>query len=182
MDCKIVAVGKRRDGGTRYWCLSHHANATAKYGVAAEKCVAADDLPIAPDETLNLDFKNYAGGVALWGSVPAVYDTTAQPMDRGIHVHAQLEPEGKKEIDRTYRKLRIPVAKDLLSDGWAAVDEIDAINYMVSSVFGFETIPVNCTYCGFAHLDRDWFSVHAHKRHQCHGCGKQFSDACRGVG
>lgn len=182
MSCKIVAVGKRRDGGTRYWCLSHHANATAKYGVAAAKCVAADDLPIAPEETLDLDFEKYPGGVALWGSVPAVYDTTAQPMDRGIHVHARLEPEGMKEIDRTYRKLRIPVAKDLLSDGWAEVDEIDAINYMVSSVFGFETIAVNCTYCGFAHLDRDWFSVHAHKRHQCHGCGKQFSDSGRGVG
>src|SRR6267378_3294771 len=30
--CKIVVVGKRRDGGTRYWCLKHRADATAKYG------------------------------------------------------------------------------------------------------------------------------------------------------
>lgn len=35
MTCEIVNVGKRRDGGSRFWCLSHHANATAKYGVAA---------------------------------------------------------------------------------------------------------------------------------------------------
>jgi ribosomal protein S27E/predicted RNA-binding Zn-ribbon protein involved in translation (DUF1610 family) len=182
MSCNIVPVGRRRDGGTRYWCLGHHANATAKYGTPAEKCVAADDESIAPEDTLDLDFRGYPGGIALWGSVPAVYDTTNKPMDRGIHVHARVEKGGEKVIDRTYRKLRIPLAKDLLSDGWAEVDEIDAINYMVSGVFGFETTTVNCTYCGFPHLDRDWFAVHAHRRHQCHGCGKQFSDSAAGVG
>lgn len=182
MSCNIVPVGRRRDGGTRYWCVGHHANATAKYGRPADKCVAADDQPIAPEDTLDLDFKAYPGGVALWGSVPAVYDTTSKPTDRGIHVHARLVKNGDKVVDRTYRKLRIPLAKDLLSDGWAEVDEIDAINYMVSGVFGFETIAVNCAYCGFPHLDRDWFAVHAHRRHQCHGCGKQFSDSVVGVG
>lgn len=182
MICNIVGVGKRRDGGTRYWCLEHHANATAKYGTPAIKCVAADDPPIAPEDTLDLDLKLYPGGVALWGSVPAVYDTSELPTDRGIHVHARSENNGKKDIDRTYRKLRIPLAKDLLSDGWAEVDEIDAINYMVSGVFGFQTSTVNCLYCGFPHLDRDWFSVHNHRRHQCHGCGRQFSDTVPGVG
>lgn len=182
MTCNIVAVGKRRDGGTRYWCLTHHANATAKYGVAAQRCVAADDPPIAAEETLHLDFAQYPGGIALWGSVPAVYDTTTQPTDRGIHVHARLVKGGSKEIDKTYRRLRIPHRADLLSDGWVEVDEIDAINYMVSAVFGFETIAVRCTHCGFAHLDRDWFAVHAHRRHQCHGCGRQFSDTVTGIG
>lgn len=182
MRCKIVFVGKRRDGGGRYWCLVHHANATAKYGVAADRCVAADDLPIKKSETLDLDFEKYPGGVALWGSVPAVYDTTRQPMDRGIHVHARSAQGGAKDIDKTYRRLRIPLRTDLLSDGWAEVDEIDAINYMVSGVFGFETIPVKCVHCGFAHLDRDWFAVHAHRKHQCHGCGRQFSDTVVGVG
>lgn len=108
MSCKIIAVGKRRDGGTRYWCLGHHANATAKYGVAADKCVAADDPPITAEETLHLDFADYPGGIALWGSVPAVYDTTTQPTDRGIHVHARSNAGGLKDIDRTYRRLRIP--------------------------------------------------------------------------
>jgi len=182
MKCKIVPVARRRDGGTRYWCLTHHANATAKYGVAARHCVAARDLPIGPEETLDLAFSDYTGGVALWGSVPAVYDTTLQAMDRGIHVHARRTVGGCKEIDRTYRKLRIPFSEDLFSDGWAEVDEIDAINYMVSTVFGFATIAVNCTYCGFPHLDRDWFAVHPHRRHQCHGCGRQFSDTVVGIG
>lgn len=182
MECNIVDVGRRRDGGTRYWCIEHHANATAKYGVPAEECVAANDAPIMPNERLDLDLSRYPGGVALWGSVPAVYDTTSKPMDRGIHVHARSVRNGAKDIDWTYRKLRIPLAKDLLSDGWAEVDEIDAINYMVSSVFGFEMIEVTCTRCGFAHLDRDWFAVHGHKKHQCHGCGRHFTDSVVGVG
>ena len=182
MSCTIVPVGKRRDGGTRFWCIAHHANATAKYGVAAGNCVAAGDDPITLEETLDLDFADYPGGVALWGSVPAVYDTTTQPTDRGIHVHARSAKNGDKNIDRTYRRLRIPLRTDLLSDGWALVDEIDAINYMVSGVFGFETIEVKCIHCGFAHLDRDWFAVHSHRRHQCHGCGRQFSDTGAGVG
>lgn len=180
--CEIVQVGKRRDGAYRYWCIAHYANATAKYGVAAEACVAAGDEPISEADTLSLDPKLYPGGVALWGSVPAVYDTASRPVDRGIHVHARREGGRDKQIDLTYRKLRLPVAVDLLSDGWSEVDEIDAINYMVSGVFGFETIPVSCGHCGFPHLDRDWFAVHAHRRHQCHGCGRQFSDSSHGIG
>ncbi|MBB6562938.1 transposase-like protein [Acidovorax soli] len=156
--------------------MEHHANATAKYGVAADKCVAADDPPIKAEETLHLNFVDYPGGIALWGSVPAIYDTTTQPIDRGIHVHARSTKGGLKNIDKTYRRLQVPYRVDLLSDGWVNVDEIDAINYMISSVFGFETIPVHCVYCGFPHLDRDWFAVHSHRKHQCHGCGRQFSD------
>lgn len=115
MECEIVQVGKRRDGTYRYWCLAHHANASAKYGVAAVACVAAKDPPIGFAETLNLDPSEHRGGVALWGSVPAVYDTMFRPTDRGIHVHVRSEPGGRKEIDRTFRRLRIPVALDLLS-------------------------------------------------------------------
>lgn len=182
MSCEIVSVGKRRDGGTRYWCVAHHANATAKYGTPSLQCVAADDEPIRAEDTLDLKLGEFRGGVALWGSVPAVFDTTTKPVDRGIHVHARHEVNGSKMIDWTYRKLRIPFEKDLISGEWMEVEEIDAINFMVSEVFGFKTIQVTCSHCGFAHLDRDWFAVHNHHRHQCHGCGRYFSDCVSGVG
>src|SRR2546428_5894229 len=86
--CRIVPVGKRRDGGTRYWCLTHKADATAKYGRPARVCRYSNVAPITSAETLVLDISEYGGGVALWGAVPPVYDTTRQPLDRGIHVHA----------------------------------------------------------------------------------------------
>jgi hypothetical protein len=87
--CDIVAVGKRRDGGTRYWCLQHKADATAKYGKPAKACRAAHIPAINPKEMFSLNIDKYKGGVALWGAVPPVYDTTTLPMDRGIHVHAR---------------------------------------------------------------------------------------------
>ena len=64
--CDIFAVEKRRDGGTRYWCRSHRADATEKGGTQATKCRAADLKPIQPDEVLRLDMHKYLGGVALW--------------------------------------------------------------------------------------------------------------------
>jgi len=178
--CKIVAVGKRRDGGTRYWCQAHRADATAKYGKPAERCRAAETVPIRAAEILTLDLDKYKGGVALWGAVPAVYDTTRLPMDRGIHVHARVTPDAKKEMDCTHRAVRLIGTK--LPAGGILVDEIDAIYYMVSSVFGFEMSFVTCNHCGWPHLDKDWFSVNPHRRHLCAGCGRHFNDCKTGIG
>ena len=178
--CDIVPVGKRRDGGTRYWCLAHKADATAKYGRRANVCRAAHLPPILPEEILELDLDQYPGGVALWGAVPPIYDTTRLPLDFGIHVHARKDADGDKAIDRTYRGVRL-IGGQLPSDG-LLISEIDAVYYMVSSVFGFDTRHVRCTFCGYPHLDKDWFSIHPHRRHLCAGCGKHFSDAISGIG
>lgn len=172
--CDIVSVGKRRDGGTRYWCLTHKADGTAKYGRPADTCRAAHIAPISDDETLSLNVDDYAGGVALWGAVPPIYDTTRLPLDRGIHVHARKDIDGKKNIDQTYRAVRL-LGKALSKDG-VLITEIDAIYYMVSAIYGFEVHYIPCTLCGYPHLDKDWFSVHPHRRHLCAGCGKHFRD------
>lgn len=178
--CKIVSVGKRRDGGTRYWCLTHRADATAKYGRRAAVCRFAHVPMITERETVALRLDNYPGGVALWGAVAPVYDTTLQSLDRGIHIHARSQLGGDKEMDRTVRAVCL-FGDGLPSDG-VTVSELDAIYYMVSSVFGYETKQLACTYCRFPHLDRDWFSVHPHQRHLCAGCGSYFRDNESGIG
>ncbi len=178
--CDITAMEKRRDGGTRYWCRTHRADATATGGTQATKCRAADAVPIRAHEIEQLDLNKYQGGVALWGAVPAVYDTTRLPMDRGIHVHARLTPDAPKDKDFTYRAVQL-LGKGLPDEG-AVVTEIDAICYMVSSIFGFSMSLVPCTHCGWPHLDKDWFSVHPHRRHLCNRCGKLFYDQVTGIG
>lgn len=178
--CEIVSVGRRRDGGTRYWCLRHKADATAKYGVPAHKCRYADVPEIKETEILNIDISEYRGGVALWGAVPPVYDTTRLPLDRGIHVHARRNPGDLKEIDETFRAVRITDKNR--PDKTALVSELDAIYYMVSSIFGYPMKNVECTRCGHPHLDRDWFSLHPHQRHLCAGCGQYFRDIEVAVG
>ena len=178
--CNVVAVGKRRDGGTRYWCIQHKADATAKYGKPAKVCRAAHIPPIDPKEMFSLDIDKYKGGIALWGAVPPIYDTTTLPMDRGIHVHARRHVGAKKEMDRTFRAVRI--MGDRLPKEGIFVSELDAIYCMATSVFGFEMAHVTCSYCGHPHLDRDWFSVHPDRRHLCAGCGRHFSDDRTAIG
>jgi len=146
----------------------------------AVRCRLADTVPIRNDEILTLDLDKYLGGIALWGAVPAVYDTTKQRMDRGIHVHTRLTPECSKDTDWTYRAIQL-VGWGLPREG-VMVNEIDAIYYMVSSIFGFPLIFVTCNHCGWPHLDKDWFSVHPHRRHLCASCGKHFHDQVRGIG
>ncbi len=178
--CRIQAIGKRRDGGTKFWCIEHRADATAKYGVEAEHCrYARVPLP-SPSETLILNEADYPGGVALWGAVPPVYDTTSHKLDRGVHVHARTNIGGTKQIDSTYRKVIYRPQKDGSRD--LEINELDAIYYMVTSVFGLEMRYVECNRCGHPHLDRDWFSVHEHGKHLCAGCGKTFRDVTAAVG
>jgi hypothetical protein len=179
--CRIVAVGKRRDGGTRYWCLEHKADSTAKYGRRARQCRYADIAPVSRNETLRLDIDDYLGGVAMWGAVPPIYDTTREPTVRGIHVHARHRLDGPKETDGTYRSVVLASSRGN-SESTFVISELDAIYYMASSILGREMKYVQCTVCAFPHLDKDWFSVHEHKRHLCAGCGKQFRDRDAGIG
>jgi len=179
--CRIVDVGKRRDGGTRYWCLEHRADATAKYGRPATKCRHADIPPIMPNQVLEIDVEEFRGGVAMWGAVAPIYDTTRMAVAQGVHVHARHDPGGKKEIDDTFRRVRV-VHRHRQDVSEIVISELEAVYYMVSSVLGFPMKHVECTFCAFPHLDKDWFSVHPHRRHLCAGCGKHFRDTERSIG
>jgi transposase-like protein len=137
-------------------------------------------LPVSKAETCWVDVTDYPGGLALWGAVPPVYDTTRLPLDRGVHLHARTTVGGPKDIDATFRSVVLTGLSN--RDGPVTVSELDAIYYMVSSVFGFAMRHVECTACGAPHLDRDWFSVHPHRRHLCAGCGRTFRDTETGIG
>jgi transposase-like protein len=135
--------------------------------------------PILETDTLRVDLDAYAGGVGLWGAVPPIFDTTRKPLDRGVHVHARSAVGGSKVIDETYRAVRV-VSKSRSID--LTVSELDAIYYMVTSVFGYPMKHVECAHCAHPHLDKDWFSVHAHRGHLCSGCGKHFRDSETAIG
>jgi hypothetical protein len=164
----------------RYWCLAHKADATGKYGRKLDVCRGASVEPISEEEKLALNLDQFAGGVALWGAVPAVYDTTRLPLDRGIHVHARKVPGGDKVHDTTFRVVKVTGGK--LPIGGLMISELDAVYYMVSSIFGFEIRFIECSLCGHPHLDKDWFAVHPHRRHLCAGCGHHFRDNATGIG
>jgi hypothetical protein len=70
-------------------------------------------------------------------------------MDRGIHVHARPTAAAKKEMDYTFRAVRI-LSKRLAENG-ILISELDAIYCIVTSVFGYEMKYVACSYCGYPH-------------------------------
>ena len=178
--CDVVPIEKRRDGSTRYWCRAHRADATEKYGKPASRCKLWDATPLRDEDIQTLDLDKYPGGVALWGAAPAIYDTTGLPTERGIHVHARPTPQSEKEIDFTFDCVRI-VGSNVPGSG-IVVNQVDAIYYLISAVFGAKTTFVQCTHCSWPHLDMDWFSVNPHRRHLCSGCGRHFHDKARGIG
>lgn len=181
--CDIRTVGKRRDGKNRYWCVSHGANATGPRGVRQPTCEKHHEEEVCSKDVLILDPTKYAGGIALWGAVPAVYTTATHDLvDTGVHVHARRRPRKKKLIDHTYQKV---IARLEGHDGTCrevVVNAEDAIAYMVSSVFGRQLKSVDCPYCGRPHLDKDWFAVSRHQTHLCYGCGRSFRDTEKGIG
>jgi hypothetical protein len=178
--CEIVSVGKRRNGSARFWCLRHRADATEKYGRPAKTCRNAGQRPIDPKDILTLDLDEYAGGIALWGASPPIYDTTVLPMERGIHVHARPEADAAKEIDDSFAAVRI--VGSIVPEGGILISEADAVHFMTSSVFGVKMSHIVCARCGHPHLDADWFSTHAHSRHLCGACGRFFKDLRASVG
>jgi transposase-like protein len=178
--CEIVSVGKRRNGSARFWCVRHRADATEKYGRPAKACCNAGQRPIDSKDILTLDLDEYAGGIALWGAAPPIYDTTVLPLERGIHVHARPKADAAKEIDDSFAAVRI--VGSTVPEGGILISEADAVHFMTSSVFGVKMSHISCAHCDHPHLDADWFSTHAHSRHLCGACGRYFNDLRASVG
>lgn len=172
-DCEIEAVGKQRNGKPRYWCRSHQASATGKYGRRLDRCEGA--YRAAERSTAHgLDPAQYPGGVGLWGSVKPVYDTSSLPVEEGVHVHARKVAGGKKEIDGTFHSIALTVTRNLLEAPKAFITLETAVASYISRFLKRPMMSLFCTYCGEPHLDSDWFAVKMHRRHLCHGCGKVF--------
>lgn len=173
-DCEIEAVGKQRNGKPRFWCKTHQASATGKYGRRLDRCEGAY-LAAEQAVATDIDPQDYPGGLGLWGAVRPVYDTTGLQTEEGVHVHARLRAgDDEKEIDGTFPAVALRISRDLLGSARAIITLETAIASYVSRFVGRPIKSLFCTYCGEPHLDSEWFAVKAHKRHLCHGCGKVF--------
>jgi hypothetical protein len=178
--CSIEQVGKQRNGKPRFWCSTHQAPATGRYGVRLSVCEAAYRDTEYTD-VLRLDPEQYPGGIALWGAVAPVYDTTGGEPEAGIHVHARPNSGGRKAIDKTFEAVELQYSSDLFNSGKAVITRETAVNYYISQFLGRKIKHLYCIHCGELHLDAGFFAVKPHRRHLCHGCGKYFRDSERGV-
>lgn len=170
--CSIAAHVLRRTGSPKWWCTTHYAPAWGKAGERLERCGGARERTSLAGPELELDIERYPGGIALWGALPPVFDTSiAVGYERGIHVHARRAPGGCKEIDTTYSAVRV-----IARGASMTVIEEDAVNYVASVVFDMPLKDLRCSHCRHAHLDAGEFAVRAHRKHLCNRCGRHFYD------
>ncbi len=178
--CEIRDVGLARNGRSRFWCVTHRADATGTGGVPLAQC-KGDHQPSTAGRSIEFDPSDYPGGVALWGSVAPVFDTTPLSERSGVHVHARKNATGKKDIDSTYDIVKFSYRRDLIEDGHATIDGGVAVAYYIARFVGNDVECLFCTYCGNPHADTDIYAVNPHRKHLCHACGKFFSAESRGV-
>jgi hypothetical protein len=179
--CSIQPVGKQRNGKPRFWCSTHRAGATGRYGARLETCEGAY-RDIAERKIVELNPDDYPGGIALWGAVAPVYDTTGLPSESGIHVHARADAmDNEKRIDDTFDAVRIRYGRDLLQEHQAVITSEVAVSYYLSRFSNREMKFLRCPKCGELHLDSGYFAIKVHRRHLCHGCGRYFSDEVKAV-
>lgn len=172
--CSIEQVGKQRNGFPRYWCTAHQASATGRYGARLNECESAYQHA-TPRKILEINPADYPGGTALWGAVPAVFDTSGLPPEVGVHVHARREVDDK-EIDATYDEVIIICGADRCT-----ITAEAAVAYYISRFLERDIQYVYCNECGALHLDKGFFAVKPHRRHLCHACGRYFRVDSKGV-
>jgi hypothetical protein len=179
-NCSIEQVGKQRNGKPRYWCSVHRAGATGRFGARLAICEGAY-LHAAQRPALEIDPANYPGGIAIWGAVPPVFDTTNMPAESGIHVHARGSLDDSKEIDDTFDAVVILHRRDLLEAQRTRITSEVAVNFYLSRFAQRDIRLLRCPRCGEVHLDSGYFAVKPHRRHLCHGCGNYFNDTGKAV-
>jgi transposase-like protein len=174
--CSIEHVGKQRNGKPRYWCKAHHRSATGPHGARLPVCVGASAAS-KQSKVLELDAQAHPGGIALWGAVEAVYDTSSMPPEIGIHVHARAAKDGQKEVDDTFDT----VVVKLSAAEQATISGDTAISFYLSRFLNREIKLLRCPHCEEAHLDAGYFAVKPHRKHMCQACGRHFNDSEKSI-
>ena len=181
LPCDFVDAGKFRHGAPRWWCRTHqtHWGTKADYESYEHSkimiCSNHDQLMNYVTAPFSLDANEYAE-VGIWCSMPAAlstYPISARPPK--IHVHVRPEAGGKKTVDKDFSAIAI-----LYGGGLFGNDDITQVNVTPPAAFEFvraletgcEMSCINCSNCGYPHLDLGDFARRPHKKHFCANCGR----------
>ncbi len=181
--CDIRAEVKLRNGYPNWWCFTHHSPARGDGGKKLDTCAKANEKPIEDSERLYIDLDDYPGGVGIWGALEAVLDTKRDIPEAGVHVHLRKNENEPKIVDNSFKEVYIKNISLSLHEGdtWVKINDEIACAYTASVVFEKKLKIINCKHCNAPHIDAEWFSVHAHKKHMCTYCGRDFIDSEHGI-
>lgn len=179
--CNITAKTKLRNGYQNWWCTVHCASARGPLGSKLDKCLKAETF-VYPEKQIRLGILDYKGGVGVWGALEAVFDTKREIPDSGVHVHLRRNIDDLiKEVDETFDEVYLKINASDPFEAWIKIDKEIACAYTASVVFEKELKVLTCTHCGEIHIDAEYFAVHAHKKHFCTFCGRDFMDSRKGI-
>ncbi len=133
----------------------------------AERLGVIRATPLSSTKSLCIEQGDF-GGLAVWGSNPALVWTSSQPEESGIHVHGWASG-GEQVIDDTYGAVTI--------DG-VVLDPEQIRVLMVQRSLEFlqdRVTSLRCPVCNEAHLDRGLEALRPHATHICESCGAQFA-------
>ncbi|MEH1797082.1 hypothetical protein [Nostoc sp.] len=182
LPCDFVHAGKFRHGADRWWCRIHQTHWGTKadhesYERLGVMHCANHSQPmnytLAPLE-INV---NDSAEVGIWCSLPAALST--QPIESHgskIHVHLRPKIKGTKTVDQDFDAISLLYHQDL---GLFANPEITRVNITPPAAFEFmcateenrEMTCINCSKCGYPHLDLGDFARKPHRKHFCGNCG-----------
>jgi hypothetical protein len=183
LPCDFVTAGKFRHGAPRWWCRTHQTH----WGTKADEVAYANcgEMRCAFHEqqlnyvvnppVINL---NEADEVGIWCSMPAAIATADIPNRAPkIHVHVRPKANGPKSVDRDFQAVSLRYSG---TDGLFAAEEITRVNVTPPAAFEFVVALergvamdcVNCSHCGYPHLDLGEFARKAHRKHFCGNCGR----------
>lgn len=183
LPCDFVHAGKFRMGTERWWCRTHQTHWGAKADIQAYdkfgemRCANHTQRMHYIVGPLTLNLNDYEE-VGVWCSMPAAL-STFQIKNRPprIHVHVRPKANGPKTIDRDYDAISILYSNDL---GLFGNEDITRVNITPPAAFAFvrslemgrEMDCIDCSACGYPHLDLGDFASTPHRKHFCGNCGR----------
>lgn len=184
LPCDFVSAGKFRHGAPRWWCRTHQTHwgtiaDEAAYSQSGEMRCGNHAQPmsyaVAP---LTLDLGHHAE-VGIWCSMPAALSSEGEIKARRprIHVHVRPEAGGKKTIDGDYPVVSVRYASSANLFGAQDITRVNitppaAFEFVLGLENGRPMECINCSHCGYPHLDLGSFAVKPHRKHFCGNCGR----------
>ncbi|MGI0133835.1 MAG: hypothetical protein ACREBW_02605, partial [Candidatus Micrarchaeaceae archaeon] len=183
LPCDFVHAGKFRHGVDRLWCRTHQTHWGTKadlesFDQIGEMRCANHAQPmnyvVSP---LVVNVNDYAE-VGIWCSMPAALSTEeVKRRPPKIHVHVREKADGQKIIDRDFDAISTLYSTNL---GIFRNQDITRVNITPPAAFDFVCALearrgmncINCSTCGYPHLDLGDFAKTPHRKHFCGNCGR----------
>jgi hypothetical protein len=184
LECDIVEAGKFRHGAPRWWCRTHQrhwgtiadiADASACGSMRCSNHEHPMSYVVNPE---HITIQDHAE-VGIWCSMPPAITDTGVPVQRRprIHVHVRDIPGAEKVIDQDFKALSLHYNAE---DNLFASFEISrvhltppsALEFVLALETGKSMDCINCSTCGYPHLDLGEFARTEHRKHLCGNCGR----------